>query len=1482
MEQTISTGAVDLQLVRQRAAAFAASAPVLRRPEHATGLPSLIRAAEDLLARILARCKVVDATGATSPTARELLENSRLFDSALADVRGALNLLSEQPHVLSTGPAERSLPRGSSFETPHVVALSSDYLGAVELGWSQQTLKAYIAEIQAAEPLHLQEVLLLPPALKFALVQKLLDVAARLLRADATATAGDAELIARGIRSLREMSQLEWRALLEGMIAFDGLLRQDPAGVYERMDEESRNAYRLRVALIASRSDMSEMRVAATALELAREATGRAYVNPRLAARESHIGYYLVAEGFELLSTRAGYHPTSLERLRTFVRRHADTLYIGGIEVMTALLIAAVVLPLLPHQFEMLSVLFAVFLALIPASQGAVDLLNKIMTALLDARALPKLDFREGVPLEASTLVAVPTLLLNEKQVGDLFDTLEARYLTNVDPNIHFALLTDLPDSTSRPNMNDLDPLVELAMKRTENLNKKYVGAGGGSFLLLHRRRVFNPKQGVWMGWERKRGKLLDLNQLLAGRYDGFPVKVGDLKALARVKFVITLDSDTQLPRDTAHRLIGTMVHPLNRAIIDSASRIVTKGYGILQPRVGISVRSASASRFAAIYSGETGYDIYTRAVSDVYQDLYGEGIFTGKGIYEAGVLQEVLDRRFPRNALLSHDLVEGAYVRAGLVTDVEVIDDYPSHYSAHIRRNHRWVRGDWQIMRWLLPRVPDEQGQRVHNPISTISAWKIFDNMRRSLVEPLTFLLFVCGWLFLPGSPLYWTIATLIFLTLPVLTEFLFAIARMLLDGNLAAFPDAVRTLVSGLGFTLLNVIFLPHHAILQIDAVVRSLVRSLITGRRLLEWETAAESESSNQQSAADRYLGWMPVLAGAIGALLFYVHPPRLIPAAPILALWAISPLVTRWLNGRKYAEPRPLSKRENAFLRETALRTWRYFEEFGGQSNHYLIADHVEEDQLYQDRKISPTNLGLLLNARQAALELGYLTLPEFAALTEGSLATYGTLKRHRGHPLNWYDIETLEPLRPQIVSAVDSGNLAASLYSLHGGTLELLSRPLLSDALIEGISDCQQQITRKPSAHRSSNPSWREKVEWILSCEQEIAGGSNDTWSQQELARRVRAAAAFLRDCVPWLLPENASLLNQSETLQVPTLADAPAFARKLANRVQQSGEAAVTLRQELFAAADRLDSLVARVRSISDEAQRYADEMDFSFLIVPSRKLLSIGYEVETGKLYDACYDLLASEARTAVYIAVSKNDIPQESWFKLDRTHALVEGQPVLLSWTGTMFEYLMPALWMRSYPNALISRSLQAVPHIQRAYVKGIPWGISESAFAQRDTSGRYGYKAWGIPALALKYEAEDGPVISPYSTFLALNLDQEHALRNIQRMRSAAWFAEYGFYEAADYIHSRRGSRRTPEIVRSWMAHHQGMILLSITNRLTDQAFQRWFHLNARLRATELLLHEKPVQAKSLAGVKERKTKGTKPPTQDRGKKEPQSHT
>ena len=1443
----------------------------------ANGLAVRLTKLKERLAEILRACRKTACLEELTPQL-ELLESTRMLESVLIAEDETSARFASLPHVRVDG----------NKELPRAINLAEGYLSAAKGIWSPESLTTYVQQAQRRDALLLAEVTVLPQALKLAQLEYILD------RAEEAFKAGDLPPIEQSpfsaiLHSMRRLNQFEWRTVLEPLIAFDSILRQDPCGVFAQMEDETRHIYHMRVAELAEHADASEVETAKLALELARESSRTPDSDPRHARRTMHIGYYLFAEGFPLLSQRISYYGPLIERLRGFLLQWKEDFYILGIFTLSCFLIVAIIAPLVPHH-AFWPVMGALLLALLPASQGAVDLVNNTVTALMKAHSLPKLDFSKGVPEDAISFVVVPTLLFKEEQVHELIDQLEARYLSNQDPNIHFGLLTDLPDTKTRPLDEDSNPLVALAMQCVNDLNAKYSQEKGGSFFVLHRHRAFNSRQGVWMGWERKRGKLLDLNKFLLHQYDSFPLKAGPLEALERVRYIITLDSDTQLPRGTAARMIGTMAHPLNQAIINQKLRIVTEGYGILQPRVGVSVSSAAHSRLAALYSGETGFDIYTRAVSDVYQDLFDEGSFAGKGIYELSILHEVLDRRFPRNALLSHDLIEGSYARAGLVTDIEIIDDYPSHYSAHTRRKHRWVRGDWQIAPWLFGRVPDESGKYVRNPINTISRWKILDNLRRSLVEPVTFLLFLLGWFVLPGGALYWTVAGLVLLLLPDFVQLAFNLGRALFKLSFVGAREGFTTFAASFGFTLLNLTFLLHHMFLSLDAIIRSLSRSFVSGKHLLEWETAAQVEFGGSKTSLDVYLQLSPVAALAIAVVLAWTNLWSLVAAGPILLLWAVAPLVATWLNSSPQQEEGPLTAADRLFLLQQALHVWRYFHEFGDENNHWLIPDNVEEKDTLQVRKLSPTNLGMLFNARQAAYEFGFLTLSEFARATLGTLNTYDRLEKQRGHIYNWYDIETLQAIAPLIVSTVDSGNLTASLYTLHTGARELLKRPLLDVEIFTSLEYMQSNATKrladtKESAAQQSQDSSaaaiRDHVRSLLqqtaapaasvSTEEDLAGASRRDWLARELSSRLLALSIFVQDYAPWSLPQFEALfalpqLSEAVDRRVPTLQEATEYAAGLDSRIaavlpslppdSPLAASAASLRSLLSDAANRLGQLKTDIASIADEAERHADAMGYGFLFVESRQLLSIGYDGVTGELHSACYDLLASEARIASFIAVARGDIPQQSWFRLDRSHVLVHRLPALLSWTGTMFEYMMPALWMRTFPDTLIARSLESAVRIQRDHVRNIPWGISESGFAKRDPQGRYAYQAWGIPALALKYGAEDGPVISPYSTFLALALLRKEAIANLKRMIAMNWMGAYGFYEAADYTEDKQ-----PKLVRSWMAHHQGMCLLALTNLLKNNAVQHWFHGTPRIRASELLLHEKSLSKETLKELSKR---------------------
>ena len=1401
--------------------------------------------------------------GSSSPAICTLRESSTLLDSSFGDVYESLYRLRKIPHVR----------RSDGTFQPRVLAIAEEALRTARCRCNAEVFSLYVDAFQQVTVLNMAELWALIPTMKLVLLERLVEESFLPEGPDRQ------KEVTVCLESLRTMNQVAWQQVVEPLITFDRILQQDPAGAYNQMGPESRDLYRNEVAKIAEHSGLSEQEVALAALELAQNAQRFPYPDARLARRLSHVGYYLHAEGAEALRRKADFRPPLKQRIQIYLKAHPDDLYIPAIGLLTTI-IALTVIDLSGFDYwSFATFLFMLMVLVLPCSQAAVEIANYMVLSFLAPQILPKLDFSQGIPESCATLVTVPTLLLNEHQVRKVVDDLEVRALGNQDRNLHFALLTDLPDSPSPPG--GTDPLALLCASLIERLNEKYAGNGAGSFFLFHRERRYNPRERAWMGWERKRGKLLELNRFLRGEGD-YAKKVGDLSVLPKVRFVISLDADTLLPRGTAHRMIGTLAHPLNQAIIDPQRNVVVAGYGILQPRVGVSIRSTARSRLAKIWSGHAGLDIYTRAVSDVYQDLYGEGTYVGKGIYEVDVLHRVLDGRFPSNLLLSHDLIEGAYSRSGLVSDIEIIEDYPSVYSAYNRRKHRWLRGDWQIAEWLLSHVPGPHGERVENPISFVSKWKMFDNLRRSLVEPATFLLFVLGWLVLPGSAGYWTLATVCLLFLPNALRLLFRLARAAVGRN----PVLLRTLPEGLFAANLSVvlmlIFLAHQMLLSLDAMIRALVRRAVTGERLLEWVTAAQEEHDpHRRTPLDIYLDLTPALALGLGVLVWFVRPRAIFAAAPILLLWGSSKLVSVMLNlppRSRYKE----SPGERILLRRIALRTWRFFAEFSRSDNNWLIPDNVRDSPLTVDLRLSATNLGFLLNARQVACQLGYLTLPEFVELTAKTLNTAAGLSRCHGHFFNWYEGKTGEPLSPLILSSVDSGNLVASLWTLEQGCLAELGKPLLGSHLAEGLADYLRESVRAGLLRRRVFSSFvgRSRTDWLDAIEgfpvgslrQKSTRGQRNLdsqWFAEQLASRIESISSLLRSYVPWLLAEFQPLrkalpesrfgnLRELELERIPEFADA--LLLQLAS-ISLSSSEENRLRQQLQrllpVARDNAVKLIRDLKTIAAAAGRLAREADFGIFLNPHRKLMAIAFDAETQRLSPECYDQLASESRVATFIAIAKNDVPQQTWFGLARHHKESSGRVVLLSWAGTMFEYLMPCLWMHTYPDTLLDRACIEAVRAQRSYglERGVPWGISESASSETLDDGSYKYYAFGVPELALRDSHPKSLVISPYSTLLAQHISSREALQNLRRMERAGWLGKYGMYEAADFTNHNGERRRRPEIVRLWMAHHQGMSLLAIGNWLCDGVVRRWFHGNPSVQATELLLQERPVARSNL---------------------------
>ena len=1326
------------------------------------------------------------------------------------------------------------------------------------------------------------------------------------------------------ITSMRLLSTLDWRDFFESVSLIDPVLNEDPAGAYARMDFASRDRYRHVIERTAKRTAASELEVARRAVELA-----RARRDETADLRRAHVGYYLIDEGLPELEADFDYRPAWGERFKRAVLRRPALTYLGTISILTLLTLSVLLIYARSQGAGVWMLAAVALIALVPASDMAVSVLNWDITTLFKPRPLPKLDFSKGIPEDACTMVVVPTLLTTEAIVRELIEKLEVHYLANQDEQLFFALLGDFADAPAEEMPED-EALLDLALEGIAGLNRRYAEAGPPRFHLFHRRRQWNAGEGKWIGWERKRGKLHEFNRLLRGARDtSFRIATADPALLARIRYVITLDSDTQLPRDAARKLVGTVCHPLNRAQLDPRLGRVTRGYGILQPRVSVSLTSASRSLFARVFSGNTGIDPYTTAVSDVYQDLFCEGSYTGKGLYEVDVFEAALDGRVPENSLLSHDLFEGLFARSALVTDIELLDDYPAYYDTYAKRLHRWVRGDWQIARWLLPSVPDARGNRVRNLLPVISRWKIFDNLRRSLVAPAMFIMLAAAWTVLPGSPLAWVLFVLLALAFPVFAH---------VTTGLMVHPRGIpwtSHFWNVWGDTLTNIqqiaitiVFLAHQAYLMTDAITRTLYRLLVSRQHLLEWVTAAQAEqgSAHDARAFLRFMWPASALAIAVTAFVLWSNPPAIILAAPFVLAWAFSPLIADWISRREEPQPAVLQPGEERMVRLIARRTWRFFETFVTSENNWLSPDNYQESPVpVVAHRTSPTNIGLLFLSTAAAHDLGYIGTLELTERFELTFASMSKLERFHGHYLNWYDTRTLEPLLPKYVSTVDSGNLAGHLLAIKQVCVEAPDVPLFGPRIMKGFADTvalmREEASRLGAAQQRTEAltlkqlrdeveacatligadapqtpaGWHTLLDALARCAittEDIINALAYEHGEAEyeelrfwtgaLLHQTREHRRDLDTLLPWAqitlerLSEAARATSAAAGQQVQEieelLAQLPGPG-EIPGACDRALAAAAALREELERAQpgaghdaalgelDRLtrafeggalmaQTLLSRYARLARRADETVMEMDFRFLFDAERKVFVIGYNVSEGRRDHSFYDLLASEARLGSFVAIAKGDAPQEHWFRLGRQLTPVEGSRALISWTATMFEYLMPLLVMRNYKDTLLDQTYRAVINRQIAYGRehNVPWGVSESAYNARDLHLNYQYGPFGIPGLGLKRGLSDDLVVSPYSTMLAALVVPRAALDNLRRLEREGLLTRYGFYEAVDYTAERLPQDQKRAIVHAFMTHHQGMSLVALDNLLHDNVMQRRFHAEPLVQATELLLQER----------------------------------
>ncbi|HXT17475.1 MAG TPA: glucoamylase family protein [Gemmatimonadaceae bacterium] len=1240
-------------------------------------------------------------------------------------------------------------------------------------------------------------------------------------------------VMANSIASLRHVANIDWTTLVEAVSIVETTLREDPAQAYAHMTRSTRDQYRHAVERIAKGSALDEHHVAAEAVRAARTAADADGID----ARRDHVGHYLIGDGRPAFERACEFRGGHAARFRELILAHPAASYFGALSVVFAATLGVLLSPFLlvaVSADRALWFVIAAAFACLPAADAAVAIVHQLVNLVIPASRLARLDYADGVPERHRTVVVVPLLLGSPEAVTRALDHIEVQFLANRDREVRFALLSDFLDAATEHTAEDA-AIVDAAVAGIRALNEAYRGEHGESyapFYILHRARKWNDADGVWMGWERKRGKLVEFNEFIRGAAaQAFAVTEGDLEWLRDARYVITLDADTMLPRSAAAALIGTIAHPLNGALYDAARGRVVRGYGILQPRVSVSLPSASESRFAAIYAGHPGVDPYTTAVSDVYQDLFGEGTFTGKGIYDVDIVRQATDGRFPENSLLSHDLLEGTFARAGLVTDIEVFDDYPSRYLTSARRAHRWMRGDWQLLRWLTTRVPGHAGANRH-PLSALSRWKIADNLRRSTTPVAVLMWLVGGWTILPGTWMTWTAAALAAFATPWITPLVFAAARPPRDQAWHPYYTAIaRDASRALEQIVLAVVLLPDQALLAVDAIARTLIRVRWTRRDMLEWQTASHAEQTTGHGRRSVWRRmWPSVLLGAsIMAIVAWhagVAPMTrgvmwwsVAAAGTMLTLiWMLVPEAVLALSAPVRRRSLVLDGAERASALRYALHHWRYFDRFVTEETHWLAPDNFQETPkpLIASRT-SPTNIGLQLLATASAADLGFLTRGETIDRLERALDAMEKMPRIHGHFYNWYGLSDLAVLDPPYVSTVDSGNLAGHLIALAQGCLEMTLAPIDDGRVWAAI-----EIEGGP----------REKVKGTWIGERLLAYQS----ANLELRRRAATVDSDSAAAVLWERQRLQATADELSSLDLDPECDA-----------------SVSLR-EIAASSSAAAALVARLEALAARSREMATAMDFRLVYDERRRLFSIGYDARAGTRDESLYDLLASESRLASFMAISKNDVPVEHWFHLGRSLSVADGATALVSWSGTMFEYLMPLLVMPARPFSLLDQTCHAAVRRQIAYgdARDVPWGISESAYNLRDRHETYQYRAFGVPDLALKRGLASDLVVAPYATALGLTVDAHAALHNFSRLERRGALGLYGFYDALDYTRHDEDERFA--VVRTHMAHHVGMSLVAFDNALSVAAreregiWQRRFMADAAVRATALLLDER----------------------------------
>ena len=1108
-------------------------------------------------------------------------------------------------------------------------------------------------------------------------------------------------LMGNSITSIREIKRINFLELFEKINGVEEILKQDPADVYEKMDYKTKEIYRNKIKELSEKTKISEIYIAKKTLELAQN--GRSL-------KKRHIGYYLIDNGENVLYSKLG--------LKEKRYKLTPIKYITYIYLLTFILSVLTFCCMHNKIGTGLSVVIALF-AVIPISEIVIQIINYILVKTVKPKPIPKLSLSGGIEEKNSTIVVIPTILSSKEKVQELFKKIEVYYWANKDENLYFALLGDCTSSKKEIETFDSE-IIEEGIKQSKILNQKYAKNQKEKFFFLYRNRTWSKGEKCYLGWERKRGMLCQFNDFLLTGNNCF--RTNTIKEKLNIKYVITLDSDTNLTLGSAKELIGAMAHVLNKPVIDKTRNIVTQGHALIQPRIGIDLISSRKSLFTKIYAGPGGTDFYTNAISDIYQDNFGEGIFTGKGIYDLEVFHNILSNEIPENTVLSHDLLEGSYLRCGLATDILLLDGFPSKLNSYLSRQNRWVRGDWQIASWATKNIKVKNNEKKINPLNSLSKFKILDNLRRSLVSitALT-LLIIAAILAFFKMPYGQEIAIgIIALASPTILDIAnYIIFKKSVNSEFISAHKSILKSLSGIKTTIirgfLEIVFLPIKAYTNLNAIVKTIYRMNFTKQNLLEWTTAEEAEKQSKNTLLT-YINLLKsnIILG-LALIIITILSSKIIFL--ILGVLFISGPFIGWYVSQEKKEEKIVERinRENKeFCMEVARKTWSFFEDNINEENNFLPPDNYQEDRKEKiAHRTSPTNIGLGLLAVCSSYDLGLISLEKAMDLIRKTIETIERLSKWNGHLYNWYNTITLKPLIPRYISTVDSGNFVGYLYTL------------------------KQFI---------------------------IENKSNET-----------------------------DLINKISEL---------------------------------------------------------IENTDFSVLYDFKKRIFSIGFNVEENKLTDSYYDLLASEARQASLVAIAKKDVPAKHWGTLSRTLTSLNKYKGLISWSGTAFEYLMPNINIQTYKGSLLDESCRFMLMSQKAYAKelGIPWGISEAAFNLRDLNNNYQYKAFGIPWLGLKRGLEEDMVVSSYGIFLSLMYDLNGGIENLKKLKKQEMYGKYGFYESIDYTVSRLKYGKVYEPVKTYMAHHQGLILLSINNVLNDMVLVKRFSNNPEIEAVDVLLQER----------------------------------